>query len=74
MACIANATEDKHRECAENCEIEITVDMISAGVSACKEFSPELEEPEALVFAIIHRALEVARRNRETVRRASQVE
>jgi hypothetical protein len=43
---------------------EITCDMISAGAEAYRTFDPDVEEPEALVFAIIYRAFEIARRNR----------
>ncbi len=44
-------------------EIEITLDMISAGVNAYKEFNPGLEEPETIVFEIIYRAFKIAHRN-----------
>jgi hypothetical protein len=47
---------------------EITLDMISAGVDAYLEFEEETEEPEALVFEIIHRAFEIAKRNAGAVR------
>lgn len=46
-------------------EDEVTWDMISAGADAYRSFDPEIDEPEALVFAIIYRAFEIAKRNRE---------
>jgi hypothetical protein len=38
--------------------------MISSGVDAFLAFDSDREEPEALVFEIIHRALLIADRNR----------
>ena len=32
------------------------MEMISIGVAAYDEFDPEVDEPEALVFAILYRA------------------
>jgi hypothetical protein len=46
-------------------EVEVTLDMISAGMEAYASFDPEREDPEALVFAIIFRALEIERRNQK---------
>jgi hypothetical protein len=43
--------------------MEVTLDMISAGVAAYAAFDPEKEEPEALVFKIIYSALKIARHN-----------
>lgn len=37
-------------------EIEITMEMISVGLAAYRDFDPEVDEPEALVFAILYRA------------------
>jgi hypothetical protein len=44
-------------------ETEITLDMISAGVVAYDAFDPEREDPEALVFSILYRALRVVKNN-----------
>jgi hypothetical protein len=46
-------------------EDEVTWDMISLGADAYRAFDPEIDEPEALVFAIISRAFKLAKRNRE---------
>lgn len=35
----------------------VTLEMLHAGMSALKDFDPSKEEPEALVWAIISRAL-----------------
>ena len=42
-------------------QLEITMDMVSVGVAAYAEFDPEIDEPEALVFAILYRAALLSR-------------
>jgi hypothetical protein len=39
--------------------VEITLDMLNAGLAAYREFDPEKEEVEALIFDVIYRALMV---------------
>ena len=40
---------------------EITMEMIAAGVEAYWEFDPAVDEPEALVFAILSRGRRASR-------------
>lgn len=39
--------------------IEITLEMIEAGLAAYRAFDPEEDEPAALVFAILWRAISI---------------
>jgi hypothetical protein len=41
----------------------ITLDMLEAGMTAYREFDPEQDAPEALVYAILYRAEKIRRRN-----------
>lgn len=43
-------------------EVEVTLDMISAGVAVYHDFDPEKEDPEALVYSIVYDALRIAKR------------
>jgi hypothetical protein len=47
-----------------NTPFPVTLDMISAGADAYRDYDPETEDPEALVFAIIYRAFKIAEANR----------
>jgi hypothetical protein len=44
--------------------LEVTWDMIVAGVAAYDEYDSESEDPETLVFQIIRRAFDIANRNK----------
>jgi hypothetical protein len=48
---------------SEDFDIEITMDMISAGVKAIDNHDPDREDKEALVFAILYRGFAIAKRN-----------
>ena len=43
--------------------LEVTIEMLGAGMLAYAEFDPEKEEPEALIWEILSRAFEAIDRD-----------
>lgn len=53
-------------------DASITLEMIDAGMTAFRGFDPNLDEPEALIFAILSRAAAVSREASHALRGAAR--
>jgi hypothetical protein len=60
---VDSATHCERDDSGENCGIDVTPDMVRAGVAAFMRSNPEEEEVEAVVSAVFLEMLEVVRRS-----------